>query len=196
MTKMHSRHSVQASPTKEAEQSTTTIDSKLIAAEIDAHICAQLHAYQARVSGQRGFTVIELMAVVAIVSILAVISLAVYGDYTIRSKVAEGMAFAAEAKTSVSEYYYNVGSMPGGNGQAGLAAPDEYDSFTFISKLEVTAQPRPGTITVTFKLPGTTADGKLLQLIPSTSSETVFWTCIPPAENGMETNQLPPNCRG
>lgn len=145
---------------------------------------------------QRGFTVIELMAVVAIVSILAVISIAVYSDYTNRSKVAEGMAFAAEAKTSVSEYYYNTGKMPAENGQAGLADADEYDNFTYISKLEVTAEPRPGTITITFKLPGSSADGKLLQLIPSTRSQAVFWTCVPPAENGMDANQLPPNCRG
>lgn len=157
---------------------------------------AQVHLWQAQSSGQQGFTVIELMAVVAIVSILAVISLAVYGDYTIRSKVAEGMSFASEAKTSVSEYYYNVGKMPAGNGPAGLPEPDQYDQFAFVRKLEVTGEPRPGTITITFKLPGTNADGKLLQLIPSTSAETVFWTCLAPAENGMEANQLPPNCRG
>lgn len=149
-----------------------------------------------KMTEQKGFTVIELMAVVAIVSILAVIAIAVYGDYTIRSKVAEGMAFAAEAKTSVSEYYYNVGKMPTGNGPAGLPEADQYDSFAFISRLEVADEPRPGTITITFKLPGTSADGKQLQLIPSTSAEMVFWTCLPPAENGMETNQLPPNCRG
>lgn len=155
-----------------------------------------MHSNSTLAAQQRGFTVIELMAVMAIVSILAVIALAVYGDYTIRSKVSEGMAFVAEAKTSVSEYYYNVGRMPQGNGPAGLPAPEHYDGFEFVSRLEVVADPRPGTIVVTFKLPGTRSDGKLLQLIPSTSAETVFWTCIAPAENGMETNQLPPNCRG
>lgn len=145
---------------------------------------------------QRGVTFIELMAVVAIVSILAVIALAVYGDYTIRSKVTEGMTFVAEAKTAVSEYYYNVGDMPEDNGTAGLPEPDNYDNFTYVRRLEIVDDPRPGTITVTFKLPGSKSDGKRLQLIPSTSATSVFWTCLPPTLNGIDVNQLPPNCRG
>jgi len=149
-----------------------------------------------RTQAQAGFTVIELMAVVAILSILAVVALAVYGDYATRAKVAEGMAFAAEAKTSVSEYFYNVGKMPKGNGQAGLPAPEVYDNFDHLRRLEVIDEPRPGTISLTFALPDTAADGRVLQLIPSTRTGTVFWTCMAPAENGMAANQLPPNCRG
>lgn len=145
---------------------------------------------------QGGFTFIELMAVVAIVSILAVIALAVYRDYTVRSKVTEGMTFVAEAKTSVSEYYYNTGAMPADNAAAGLPGADNYDNFTYVRRLEIADEPRPGTITVTFKLPGSKSDGKLLQLIPSTSAASVFWTCLPPAVNGIDVNQLPPNCRG
>ncbi len=60
----------------------------------------------------KGFTVIELMAVVAIISILAVLALGAYQDYVVRSKVSEGLAFAAEAKTSVSEYYATNRDMP------------------------------------------------------------------------------------
>jgi type IV pilus assembly protein PilA len=63
----------------------------------------------------KGFTLIELMAVVAIVSILAVIALPAYLDYVVRGKVSEGMVFASEAKTSVSEYYYSTKSIPSDN---------------------------------------------------------------------------------
>jgi len=144
----------------------------------------------------KGFTVIELMAVVAIVSILAVVALAAYSDYAVRSKVAEAMGFAAEAKTKVSEYYYNNQEMPRNNLQAGLPAPGEYDRFDYLSRLELSTSDPLGTITITFKLPGTKADNKLLQLVPSTTDGIVYWRCSPPAEDGIDVNQVPPNCRG
>jgi type IV pilus assembly protein PilA len=145
----------------------------------------------------RGFTIIELMAVVSIVSILAVIALAVYGDFVVRSKVSEGLSFAAEAKTAVSSYYYMEKRMPADNDAAGLAAKTDYDKPEgYIRSLEITTQPKPGTITITFKIPGTKADNKELQLVPSTMKEIVFWTCIPPDDNGIDVTQVPPNCRG
>jgi type IV pilus assembly protein PilA len=144
----------------------------------------------------KGFTLIELMAVVAILSILLVIALAAYSDYVVRSKVAEGMGFAAEAKTSVTEYYYNNRKMPKNNSQAGLAEADSYDKYDFIRRLELSSSDPYGIITITFKLPGSKADGKRLQLIPSTMKGLVFWTCLPPDDNGIDVNQVPPNCRG
>lgn len=147
-------------------------------------------------NNNKGFTVIELMAVVAIVSILSVVALAVYGDYIVRSKVAEGMVFAAEAKTSVSAYFYEKKLMPQNNSQAGLSDADEYNKHDYIRKLEITSLPEPGTITITFKIEGSKADGKLLQLIPSTLNGIVFWECLPPTVDGIEVNQVPPNCRG
>ncbi|MEZ5504208.1 MAG: pilin [Halioglobus sp.] len=144
----------------------------------------------------KGFTVIELMAVVAIVSILTVIALAVYSDYVVRSKVAEAMGFAAEARTAVSGYYYTERKMPVSNSQAGLVPPEEYGRFDNIRRIEIVTRPKPGTIEITFRLVGTKADNKLLQLVPSTLNEIVFWTCRPPTVNGIDVNQVPPNCRG
>ncbi len=116
----------------------------------------------------KGFTLIELMAVIAIVSILAVIALGAYQDYIVRSKVGEGMVFAAEAKTSVSEYYVtNNKKMPKNNADAGLSLASQYNKQTYISSLEVTSTPKEGTIYVTFKIPGSTADGKQLLLKPT-----------------------------
>jgi len=148
-------------------------------------------------NNNRGFTLIELMAVVAILSILAVIALAVYGDYVVRSKVSEGLGMAAEAKTSVSEYYYTRKSMPTNNTAAGLPATSDYNAnFEFIRSLEVGTLPEPGTITITFKIPGTKADNKKVQLIPSTMNAVVFWQCRPALVDGIDNNQVPPNCRG
>jgi len=152
---------------------------------------------KAAINTQNGFTFIELMAVVAIVSILSVVAMATYADYTTRSKVGEGMVFASEAKTSVTEYYYNNLKWPKNNSQAGLPAADSYgENFDYIKRLEVATSEPYGVITITFKLTGTNADNKELHLIPLTKDGIVYWTCKPPEENGIDTSQVPPNCRG
>jgi type IV pilus assembly protein PilA len=149
-----------------------------------------------KLEDEKGFTLIELMAVVAIVSILAVIAMPAYLDYVVRSKVVEGVTFAAEAKTTVSEYYYSNGYvMPQGNLQAGLPAADNYNTFDYVSRVEITTAPRPGTIEITFKIDGLGPDN-LLHFVPATVDNLVSWTCIPPADNGITRSRVPPNCRG
>ncbi|MCB1690225.1 MAG: pilin [Halioglobus sp.] len=148
------------------------------------------------INNNKGFTIIELMAVVSIVSILAVVGMATYSDYIVRSKVGEGMVFASEAKTSVTDYFYNMQKMPRNNQQAGLPPAESYDKYDYIRKLEVSSAEPYGAITITFKIPGSKADNKQLQLIPSTKDGVMAWTCLPPEENGMDTNQVPPSCRG
>lgn len=70
---------------------------------------------------QKGFTLIELMIVVAIIGILAAIALPAYQDYTKRSHVTEGLTLASGAKTAVTEYFASKGAWPSNNASAGIA---------------------------------------------------------------------------
>ena len=145
----------------------------------------------------RGFTLVELMIVVAVVSILAVIAMPAYQNYTIRSKVSEAVVFMAEAKTTISEKFSATNTMSINNQQAGIATPESYDEYEYMSRLEVTSIPVDGAIVVTIKIPGTSANGKQLQLVPSTSSSPIRWKCEPvTGALAISTNHVPANCRG
>ena len=86
---------------------------------------------------QKGFTLIELMIVIAIVAILVALAVPAYKDYTIRAKVGECVNGAAVPKLSVSEYYETVGNFPPDEDEAGTAAPtgqSQYcDGFTYLA---------------------------------------------------------------
>ena len=69
---------------------------------------------------QQGFTLIELMIVVAIIGILAAVGLPAYQDYTIRAQVSEGAVLSGGLKTAISEWYANKGSWPASNGTLGI----------------------------------------------------------------------------
>ena len=139
---------------------------------------------------QKGFTLIELMIVVAIVGILAAIALPAYQDYTIRARVSEAAAAAGACKTSVAEFVAsNGGTLPSTTTQAGCSGTDA--STQFVTSTTVTTA---GAITVTLsgdaKLGGAT--GGTLTLTPTTATGNVVstWAC-----SGTPQKYMPGSCR-
>jgi type IV pilus assembly protein PilA len=124
---------------------------------------------------QQGFTLIELMIVVAIIGILAAIAIPAYQDYTIRAQVSEGMNLAAAAKTAVAETYLNRGTAPADRTEAGMTANATDTEGKYVSQIEVT----DGEIIISY---GNEAHaniaGSVLVLTPFLSiDESVVWRC-------------------
>ena len=142
---------------------------------------------------QQGFTLIELMIVVAIIGILAAIAIPAYQDYTIRAQVSEGLNLSAGAKAAVTEYFQDQGAFPSDNVQAGISQPG-----TIQGKYVVTVGVAAGVITVTYANNGTqTANaaisGATLTMTPLNNTGSVSWTCA--AGNLLQPKWLPAACR-
>ena len=140
---------------------------------------------------QQGFTLIELMIVVAIIGILAAIAVPAYQDYSLRAKMSEVINFASSAKTAVSEAYISSGTLPASNSEAGLDDASNITS-TYVESVTVGSN---GVVTVAIQNTGnTTLDGASVVFTPNTSnSNRVTWAC------GTATaaiyKWLPANCR-
>ena len=138
---------------------------------------------------QKGFTLIELMIVVAIIGILAAVALPAYQDYTKRARVSEALSLMSGAKASVAEYYSTNNTWPSGNASAGLAAKASISGGS-VSSVEVTGSK------ITAVLRTNVENGKKVVLKGTSTAGGVTWSCKA-AVSGTDVNSkfLPSECR-
>jgi type IV pilus assembly protein PilA len=124
---------------------------------------------------QKGFTLIELMIVVAIIGILAAIAIPAYQDYTVRAQVTEGMNLAAAAKAAVAETFLNRGTAPANRTAAGMSINNTDTSGKYVDQVAVTN----GNITIRYANEANAAiNQKTLELVPYiTPDNSVAWRC-------------------
>ena len=143
-------------------------------------------------SAQQGFTLIELMIVIAIIGILAAIALPAYQDYTVRAKMSEPIAALSEAKLSYTEFYSSNGTVPNNNNQAGVKTDR---TGKILETITITAGGASEIITALVRdgiVPGTTA--ATIVLSGDTQPDgTIVWKCKP---GNILPKYLPSTCRG
>ncbi len=142
---------------------------------------------------QQGFTLIELMIVVAIIGILAAVAIPAYQDYTKRAHVTEGLSLASSGKTAVTEYFNSKGVLPPTNLSAGLAAASSITGNAVGSVTVGPAGATAGLITIVYN--AKVLSGAALNLSPTTGVGGVKWTCKVPSGGTMKAQWLPSSCR-
>ena len=150
---------------------------------------------------QKGFTLIELMIVIAIIGILAVIALPAYQDYTARAQVSEAISLMEGQKSAVVEYYADKGKWPTSNAEAGIADKGSIQG-KYVEEVEVSGD---GVITAKMKATDVNNEikGKTVSLTPhaptaaaagaaATASGSFTWTCT---KGTIDSKFLPSSCR-
>ena len=141
---------------------------------------------RARMSAQKGFTLIELMIVVAIIGILAAVALPAYQDYTVRAKVSELMLAASSARTCITEAYQSSGN------SASIPTSVQNDcSLTPVGKMTSATVATDGKVSVVGSTASTSVGRDItLALTPTVSAGTLTWVCT-----GTNNKYVPGSCR-
>ncbi|HGG9258167.1 TPA: pilin [Neisseria meningitidis] len=140
---------------------------------------------------QKGFTLIELMIVIAIVGILAAVALPAYQDYTARAQVSEAILLAEGQKSAVTEYYLNHGKWPANNNSAGVASTASDIKGKYVQSVIVAN----GVVTAQMASSGVNKEiqGRKLSLWAKRQDGSVKWFCGQPvkrAANGANNDEV------
>ncbi|KEZ79300.1 pilin [Salinisphaera hydrothermalis] len=160
---------------------------------------------RSQVAGESGFTLIELMIVVAIIGILASIAVPLYRHYETRAKVSEGLILAQPLKQAVAEYYSTHGHLPKSNSWNGVLAElnmpsgnDGAASGRYVQRIWWHNDPdAPG---IYIKYSGGSIQDRVVYLNADFGSGAIRWDCTAPAEDdstnpGVPADDLPASCR-
>ncbi len=138
----------------------------------------------------KGFTLIELMIVVAIIVTLAAIAIPAYQDYTIRAQISEGLNLASASKAAVEEYYSEHGDWPKKNDDAGLS-----DKKDIKGKYTKEVSVKKDDIEIKYGNDAHQAIQKRKVVLTATDNDgSISWTCA--SDGNIEDNHLPSVCRG
>lgn len=141
-------------------------------------------------TSQGGFTLIEMMIVVAVLAFLVTIALPAYQDYTVRTKISEVMVFADSARTNLSDYYMSSGYMPDSAEEANINTDADQSQYLGAIAFSTTSN----TATITYTVTNLSVSGDIALVATTAGGNGVQWDCATAATT-LEGRYLPRNCR-